>query len=231
MDHADLLTLFIHLAEIPTSPQNFANTSSYSSSIILWYDLGMWCITLCVTLHILCILKKEIILKILFPAPRHLCPGSRGVQSTDGFGNLWKSFCLLEIPLFRYFGLTGPSGLILKLVKSELFYIFFRLPNKNPPLSSGWTRQMEVSFSGTRTVWPPSGNATRSCTKWKHRCCCWWFVKCDALFIQVWRQMRYYFGWMEENKIVRPVPDSTDRSRPRPCNETIHDLWCWHHRP
>ena len=24
---------------------------------------------------------------------------------------------------------------------------------------------------------------------------------------QVWRQMRYYFGWMEENKIVRPVPE------------------------
>ena len=23
--------------------------------------------------------------------------------------------------------------------------------------------------------------------------------------------MRYYFGWMEENKIVRPVPESTDR--------------------
>ena len=30
-------------------------------------------------------------------------------------------------------------------------------------------------------------------------------------FVQVWRQMRYYFGWMEENKIVRPVPDTTDR--------------------
>ena len=31
------------------------------------------------------------------------------------------------------------------------------------------------------------------------------------LFAQVWRQMRYYFGWMEENKIVRPVPETTDR--------------------
>ena len=25
--------------------------------------------------------------------------------------------------------------------------------------------------------------------------------------------MRYYFGWMEENKIVRPVPETTDRYR------------------
>ena len=32
-----------------------------------------------------------------------------------------------------------------------------------------------------------------------------------SLVFQVWRQMRYYFGWMEENKIVRPVPESTDR--------------------
>ena len=35
MDYGYLLTLSIHLAEIPTSPQNFANTSG----IILWYDL------------------------------------------------------------------------------------------------------------------------------------------------------------------------------------------------
>ena len=35
MDHGYLLTLSIHLAEIPTSPQNLANTSG----IILWYDL------------------------------------------------------------------------------------------------------------------------------------------------------------------------------------------------
>jgi len=38
MDHGYMLTLSIHLAEIPTSPQNFANTSG----IILWYDLRLW---------------------------------------------------------------------------------------------------------------------------------------------------------------------------------------------
>ena len=37
MDHGYLLTLSIHIAEIPTSPQNFANTSG----IILWYDLRL----------------------------------------------------------------------------------------------------------------------------------------------------------------------------------------------
>ena len=35
MDHGSLLTLSIHLAKIPTSPQNFANTSG----IILWYGI------------------------------------------------------------------------------------------------------------------------------------------------------------------------------------------------
>ena len=34
---AVLLTLSIHLAEIPTNPQNFANTSG----IILWYNLRL----------------------------------------------------------------------------------------------------------------------------------------------------------------------------------------------
>ena len=38
MDHGYLLTLSIHLAEIATSPQNFADTSG----IILWYDLRLW---------------------------------------------------------------------------------------------------------------------------------------------------------------------------------------------
>lgn len=42
-------------------------------------------------------------------------------------------------------------------------------------------------------------------TKWE----C--YKKLHKMKAQVWRQMRYYFGWMEENKIVRPVPDSTDR--------------------
>ena len=37
MDHGYMLTLSIHLAEIPTSPENFANTSG----IILWYDLRL----------------------------------------------------------------------------------------------------------------------------------------------------------------------------------------------
>ena len=38
MDHGYLLTLSIHFAEIPTSPQNFDNTSG----IISWYDLRLW---------------------------------------------------------------------------------------------------------------------------------------------------------------------------------------------
>lgn len=33
------------------------------------------------------------------------------------------------------------------------------------------------------------------------------YKKMHNMKAQVWRQMRYYFGWMEENKIVRPVPD------------------------
>jgi len=37
------------------------------------------------------------------------------------------------------------------------------------------------------------------------------YKKLHKMKAQVWRQMRYYFGWMEENKIVRPVPDTTDR--------------------
>ena len=34
------------------------------------------------------------------------------------------------------------------------------------------------------------------------------YKKMHNMKAQVWRQMRYYFGWMEENKIVRPVTDS-----------------------
>lgn len=33
------------------------------------------------------------------------------------------------------------------------------------------------------------------------------YKKMHNMKAQVWRQMRYYFGWMEENKIVRPVPE------------------------
>ena len=37
------------------------------------------------------------------------------------------------------------------------------------------------------------------------------YKKMHNMKAQVWRQMRYYFGWMEENKIIRPVPDSDSR--------------------
>ena len=37
------------------------------------------------------------------------------------------------------------------------------------------------------------------------------YKKLHKMKAQVWRQMRYYFGWMEENKIVRPVPDVEHR--------------------
>merc|ERR1719452_324554 len=42
-------------------------------------------------------------------------------------------------------------------------------------------------------------------TKWE----C--YKKLHKMKAQVWRQMRYYFGWMEENKIVRRVAETTDR--------------------
>ena len=37
------------------------------------------------------------------------------------------------------------------------------------------------------------------------------YKKMHNMKAQVWRQMRYYFGWMEENKIIRPVPDCDTR--------------------
>ena len=37
------------------------------------------------------------------------------------------------------------------------------------------------------------------------------YKKLHNMKAQVWRQMRYYFGWMEENKIIRPVPDCDTR--------------------
>lgn len=37
------------------------------------------------------------------------------------------------------------------------------------------------------------------------------YKKMNNMKAQVWRQMRYYFGWMEENKIVRPIPDQKDK--------------------
>jgi len=37
------------------------------------------------------------------------------------------------------------------------------------------------------------------------------YKKLHKMKAQVWRQMRYYFGWMEENKIVRPVVDFQNR--------------------
>jgi len=37
------------------------------------------------------------------------------------------------------------------------------------------------------------------------------YKKLHKMKAQVWRQMRYYFGWMEENKIVRPVVEFQNR--------------------
>jgi len=37
------------------------------------------------------------------------------------------------------------------------------------------------------------------------------YKKLHKMKAQVWRQMRYYFGWMEENKIVRPVQEFPNR--------------------
>lgn len=37
------------------------------------------------------------------------------------------------------------------------------------------------------------------------------YKKLHKMKAQVWRQMRYYFGWMEENKIVRPVTEFPNR--------------------
>ena len=37
MDHGYLLTILIHFVKIPTSPQNFANTTKK----IFWYDLRL----------------------------------------------------------------------------------------------------------------------------------------------------------------------------------------------
>jgi len=60
-----------------------------------------------------------------------------------------------------------------------------------------WLNQREGSF----LLRDQDGLAT----KWE----C--YKKLHKMKAQVWRQMRYYFGWMEENKIVRPVPETTDR--------------------
>ena len=49
-----------------------------------------------------------------------------------------------------------------------------------------------------------------------------------VLFVQVWRQMRYYFGWMEENKIVRPVPDTTDRCSISTAHPIVGFWSLWH---
>ena len=49
-------------------------------------------------------------LKSLFAAPHHRCRGSRGVPSIDGFGNSWKSCCLLETLRFRYLCKQGWAG-------------------------------------------------------------------------------------------------------------------------
>jgi len=37
------------------------------------------------------------------------------------------------------------------------------------------------------------------------------YKKLHKMKAQVWRQMRYYFGWMEENKIVRPIVEFQNR--------------------
>jgi len=34
------------------------------------------------------------------------------------------------------------------------------------------------------------------------------YKQLNSMKAQVWRQMRYYFGWMEENKILRQVPET-----------------------
>jgi len=34
------------------------------------------------------------------------------------------------------------------------------------------------------------------------------YKQLNCMKAQVWRQMRYYFGWMEENKILRQVPET-----------------------